>query len=369
MQEAAEKDDQQSLPSDPTSSKSEAGPSSRTSAALIKVQDNTLAVIQAATASANASTSERRALVLHNTANWVDDLLHEWTVPPEQHAGDASTATVDAEETSAVILQYKKQIAELEERLSRVHSSRDEDRHRRDVDVGQDVEAGTQGYESGVPGITAAQKETYKEKIYLASRVKSFEEAQYSSLIDLEADHALLSKVVRQEISKGLDKMEASNPELRDEREGFLIVCDDWYRELRKTLNDAFARHRSKIIAQGGEIAEDSPQRLPDRATANREGTCHYGNPPKGYTPYHGSPLPSLSDDEYVYYAPLSETTPIRKHDRKFRYSTPKDEGYYSPPGYPSPGFYETYRDYTEPLTQDSSAREKKKGRIKEVEV
>ena len=164
LQEAAEKDDQQSLPSDPTSSKSEAGPSSRTSAALIKVQDNTLAVIQAATASANASTSERRALVLHNTANWVDDLLHEWTVPPEQHAGDASTTTVDAEETSAVILQYKKQIAELEERLSRVHSSRDEDRQRRDVDVSQDVEAETQDWESGVPGITAAQKETYKAK-------------------------------------------------------------------------------------------------------------------------------------------------------------------------------------------------------------
>jgi len=47
---------------------------------LIKVQGNTLAVIEAATIGVARSESEKRALVLQNTTSWVEQLLDEWTV-------------------------------------------------------------------------------------------------------------------------------------------------------------------------------------------------------------------------------------------------------------------------------------------------
>jgi len=47
---------------------------------LIKVQGNTLAVIEAATVGVAKSESEKRALVLQNTRNWLEQLLDEWTV-------------------------------------------------------------------------------------------------------------------------------------------------------------------------------------------------------------------------------------------------------------------------------------------------
>jgi len=51
---------------------------------LIKVQGNTLAVIEAATVGVAKSESEKRALVLQNTGNWLKQLLDEWTVPAQE---------------------------------------------------------------------------------------------------------------------------------------------------------------------------------------------------------------------------------------------------------------------------------------------
>ena len=81
--------------------------------------------------------------------------------------------------------------------------------------------------------------------------------------------------------------------------------------------------------------------------------THHYGYPPKGYTPYYDPQPSSPYGNDYVYYAPQHETTPMKKHERKFSYSTAKPGGYYSPPGYPSPNFYEKYPDYTSPPPKD----------------
>jgi hypothetical protein len=62
----------------------EAGP-------LVKVQGNTLAVIEAATADVGRSESEKRALVLQQTTSWVEQLLDEWTVlAHEQEVGRPS---------------------------------------------------------------------------------------------------------------------------------------------------------------------------------------------------------------------------------------------------------------------------------------
>ena len=58
---------------------------------LIKVQGNTLAVIEAATVDVARSESEKRALVLQNTTNWLEQLLDEWTVlAQEQEMGQSS---------------------------------------------------------------------------------------------------------------------------------------------------------------------------------------------------------------------------------------------------------------------------------------
>lgn len=58
---------------------------------LVKVQGNTLAVIEAATVGVARSESEKRALVLQNTTNWLEQLLDEWTVlAQEQEMGQSS---------------------------------------------------------------------------------------------------------------------------------------------------------------------------------------------------------------------------------------------------------------------------------------
>jgi hypothetical protein len=80
LQEAAEKDDIMSIQARPGSTVPHESPKLRTSSALMKNQETTLAVIQAATASASGSKSEKRALVLRNTDNWLNQLLSEWTV-------------------------------------------------------------------------------------------------------------------------------------------------------------------------------------------------------------------------------------------------------------------------------------------------
>jgi len=47
---------------------------------LVRIPGNTLAIIEAATIAVTGSEVEKRALVLQNTANWVEQLLDEWTL-------------------------------------------------------------------------------------------------------------------------------------------------------------------------------------------------------------------------------------------------------------------------------------------------
>jgi hypothetical protein len=57
---------------------------SKTSSALIKSQDTTLAVIEAATASLGNSHSDRMTLVLQKTSEWLEQRIEEWTVLPQE---------------------------------------------------------------------------------------------------------------------------------------------------------------------------------------------------------------------------------------------------------------------------------------------
>ena len=477
----------------------------------MKLQDSTLAVIQAATASANASTSERRALVQHNTANWVDALLHEWTCSPVEPARNSRESTVNPEETSAVLADYRKQVAELEKKLASV----------REEDVNQDVGTRT---EELVSTSLDAQHEMNLLRDDLTRRVRTFEQTQHSNLKDLQTDYNSLIKALEQELPKKLDeiRLRTSHPQLVYQRKSLSHRA----RELRESLDEDFARQRSNLNARdnkdengtngrysrpattnptmvngeykpsrgddssptcahlylsGNESSEDerftspfpgtqgvlppvivplriSPRmiaeggpkiikwnrrmigknpfspssevqryikhrklkvhikpgddygrriifhgkgdmlddgraadvhfvltRLDAPATKGREviledikaprterlnakegatahsGTYHYDRPPNGYIPYDSSPPPLPNGNDYVYYAPQYETTPIMKHERKISYSTAKQGGYYSPPGYPSPGFYETHPGFGEAPTQEAKALETKK--------
>jgi len=80
LQEAAEKNDVRSIQARLGSPVPYESPKLRNSSALMKNQETTLAVIEAAAASASGSKSEKRALVLRNTDNWLNQLLSEWTV-------------------------------------------------------------------------------------------------------------------------------------------------------------------------------------------------------------------------------------------------------------------------------------------------
>jgi hypothetical protein len=80
LREAAEEDDVRSIQARPGSTVPHESPNSRSSSTLVKNHETTLAVIEAAAASASGSKSEKRALVLRNTDNWLSQLLSEWTV-------------------------------------------------------------------------------------------------------------------------------------------------------------------------------------------------------------------------------------------------------------------------------------------------
>jgi hypothetical protein len=81
----------------------------------------------------------------------------------------------------------------------------------------------------------------------------------------------------------------------------------------------------------------------------------HYSSPPKGYTPYYDSSPTSPHNNDYVYYAPQQyESTPLKRHERKYSYpTTTKPGGWHSPAGYPSPKHYERVPDYTSPPHKD----------------
>jgi hypothetical protein len=77
----------------------------------------------------------------------------------------------------------------------------------------------------------------------------------------------------------------------------------------------------------------------------------HYSSPPKGYTPYYDSSPTSPYNDEYVYYAPQQqyESPQVKRHERKYSYTTTRPGGWHSPPGFPSPKHYEGVPDYKSP--------------------
>ena len=80
LQEAAEKDDTRLIQTRPGSPIPHESPKLGSSSALMKNQGTTLAVIEAVAADAFGSKSEKRALILRNTDNWLNQLLSEWTV-------------------------------------------------------------------------------------------------------------------------------------------------------------------------------------------------------------------------------------------------------------------------------------------------
>jgi hypothetical protein len=81
----------------------------------------------------------------------------------------------------------------------------------------------------------------------------------------------------------------------------------------------------------------------------------HYSSPPKGYTPYYDSSPTSPYNNDYVYYAPQQyESTPLKRHERKYSYpTTTKPGGWHSPASYPSPKHYEKVPDYASPPHKD----------------
>ena len=80
LQEAAERDDMYSIQAASGSKNELIQATSRKSSALVKSQNNSLAVIEAAAAAATGSESDKRALVLRNTKEWLEMLLEDWTV-------------------------------------------------------------------------------------------------------------------------------------------------------------------------------------------------------------------------------------------------------------------------------------------------
>ena len=80
LQEAAERDDLYSIQAASGSKNKPIPTTSRGSSALVKSQNNSLAVIEAAVAAATGSESDKRALVLRNTEEWLEMLLDDWTL-------------------------------------------------------------------------------------------------------------------------------------------------------------------------------------------------------------------------------------------------------------------------------------------------
>jgi hypothetical protein len=105
LQEAAEKDDIRSIQARPGSTVPHESPKLRSSSALVRNQETTLAVIEAAAASASGSKSEKRALVLRNTDDWLNQLLSEWTVL----SGEAPEIKRDVNQNTPEELSHKDQ--------------------------------------------------------------------------------------------------------------------------------------------------------------------------------------------------------------------------------------------------------------------
>ena len=95
LQEAAERDDLYSVQAASGSKNELVLATSSKSYALVKSQSSSLAIIEAATAAATGSKSDKRALVLRNTKEWLEMLIDDWTVLPQQPltgGGDSETA-------------------------------------------------------------------------------------------------------------------------------------------------------------------------------------------------------------------------------------------------------------------------------------
>jgi hypothetical protein len=91
LQEASEREDQLQIQAGSAPPEAKEPLPSEETRSLVKVQGNTLAVIEAATVDMGRSESEKRALVLQRTAGWLEQLLDEWTVlAQEQETGRPS---------------------------------------------------------------------------------------------------------------------------------------------------------------------------------------------------------------------------------------------------------------------------------------
>ena len=84
LQKAAETDDIQSIQAGPGLGDVQGLSTSKTSSASVRGRGATLAVIQAATASLDNSHSGRMTLVLQKTSEWLEQLIEEWTVLPQE---------------------------------------------------------------------------------------------------------------------------------------------------------------------------------------------------------------------------------------------------------------------------------------------
>jgi hypothetical protein len=70
---------------------------------MVKVQEATLALIDASAAAVKGSDIEKRALVLQKTATWLQQLLETWTVLPEDAANlSDSAASITSTENASV---------------------------------------------------------------------------------------------------------------------------------------------------------------------------------------------------------------------------------------------------------------------------
>src|ERR1700722_4880122 len=75
LREASEREDQLQIQAGSAPPEAKEPLPSEEAVSLVKVQGNTLAVIEAATVDIDRSESEKRALVLQRTASWLEQLL------------------------------------------------------------------------------------------------------------------------------------------------------------------------------------------------------------------------------------------------------------------------------------------------------
>ena len=84
LREAADQNDLPSIQAVGQAEKPAKAALSKDANALVRFNDTTLAVIDTATSAAAGSESDKRALVLQNTADWLEQLINEWMVPPSR---------------------------------------------------------------------------------------------------------------------------------------------------------------------------------------------------------------------------------------------------------------------------------------------